>query len=137
MSKTAEIRSLCRSEGIKVYKLSEYFARRRGSKFETFSSGLKETANKDLMKKYLGGRFLLSTLDEKVFIGKSLDKDTFEALASHLKLEYIEKGKIISRVDNRVTTETISALWEIAGEYRKSFEFRALDKLDKRRSNKC
>ncbi len=120
-----------------IDKLSEYFGRRRGSKFETFSSGLKEMANKDIVKKHLGGRFLLSTLDEKVFIGKSLDKDTFEVLASHLKLEYIEEGKIISKVDKRETTETISALWEIAGEYSKSFEFRVLDKLDERGEGKC
>lgn len=117
-----------------IDKLSEYFVRRRGSKFETFSSGLKEMADKKLIKELLGKEFLVSEYNESIFIGKSLDKTTFERVASHLKLKYIEGKNIICKVEEKETSEVISAIWQMAGEYSKGFQMRA---LDERRKKKC
>lgn len=117
-----------------IDKLSEYFGRRRGSKFETFSSGLKEMADKKLIEELLGKEFLISEYDESIFIGKSFDKATFEAIASHLKLEYMEEKSIICKVEEKETSEVISAIWEMGGEYSKRFQVRA---LNERRKKKC
>ncbi len=110
-----------------IDKLSEYFTRRRGSKFETFSSGLKEMADKKLIKELLRKEFLVSEYNESIFIGKSLNKATFEGVASHLKLKYIEGKNIICKVEEKETSEVISAMWEISGEYIKGFQVRCLD----------
>jgi len=131
---------LAENEGIKyendIDKLTQYFGKRRGSKFETFSSGLKEMANNKLIKKLLEKKFLISAYNysEDTFIGRPLDKPTFEGIASHLRLEYMEGKNIICKVQEKETPEVISAIWEMSGEYNKTFQLRI---LDERRNKKC
>jgi len=117
-----------------IDKLTRYFGRRRGSKFETFSFGLKQMVDKNLVKKLLGKKFLISTYSGKIFMGTVLDKSSFEKIASYLKIEYVDERNIISKVQDKETKEVISAIWQMSADRYKGFQMRA---LDKRRNKKC
>jgi len=82
---------------------------RKASKFETFWEGLRKRSDEALIKAYLGRKIIFS--DEPMLIGESKDEHFFEALASHLKLEYSQEDSLVARVVENETEETFTAVW--------------------------
>ncbi len=111
--------------GLGIYHLVDYFGMRKGSKFKTFSEGLRMKADSETIKKLLDRKFLIVTEINKVYCGIEQDKELFEKLCWHLKIEYLKDKRIICRVVENETFETLAALWElINGEkYTTKFSF--------------
>jgi len=103
--------------------LTEYFGLRKVSKFKTFSEGLRKRKESKAVNNYLSKRFLITSSNHDIYCGISHDKDLFEKLAWHLKIEYLKDQKILCKVTEDETQETISALWEIMTEDKRRHSF--------------
>jgi len=98
--------------GLGIDHLVGYFGMRKGSKFKTFCEGLKTRADTDTVKKCLGTKFLLTTQLDDIYCGVDHDKELFEKLCWHLKIEFLKEKRIICRVVEPETSETLAVLWE-------------------------
>ncbi|MGB3479890.1 MAG: hypothetical protein WBB67_12105 [bacterium] len=101
---------------IRIFDLAEYFGLRKGSKFKTFSEGLRPRRDPETVKKYLGRKFIIAPDDCRVYSGTELCKELFELLAWNLKIEYMKDSKILCKVAREETQETITALWDLLGD---------------------
>jgi hypothetical protein len=113
----AESIGIHRPEGISyplgLFDLVEYFGSRKGSKFKTFSHGLWQRRDTETSKEYLNKRFIIAIDDGGIYCGTSFPKELFELLAWHLKIEYLKDHRILCRVVEDETPETITALWDM------------------------
>jgi hypothetical protein len=103
--------------------LFEHFRIRKNSKFNTFCEGLKGKKDNETVKRFLEKRFLISQENHDIYCGISYDKDIFEKLAWHLRIEYLGQKKIVCRVVEQETPETIAALWQILHDGRYIYRF--------------
>jgi len=99
--------------GLGIDHLVGYFGIRKGSKFKTFCEGLKARTDAETVKKYLGTKFLLTTQLDDIYCGIDHDKELFEKLCWHLKIEFLKEKRFVCRVVEPETSETLAALWEI------------------------
>jgi hypothetical protein len=116
----AEDMNLRKASGISyqlgLFDLVDYFGLRRGSKFKTFCEGLKPRQNPDIYLNCLGRRYLITTDGYNVYSGVDYPKELFEMIAWHLKIEYMKEGKILCKITEEETSETIAALWDMMSE---------------------
>jgi hypothetical protein len=96
-----------------LFDLVEYFGIRKGSKFKTFSHGLWQRRDAETAKEYLEKRFIIAADDGSICCGTPFPKGLFELLAWHLKIEYLKDHRILCRVVEDETPETITALWDM------------------------
>lgn len=101
-----------------LYSLVEYFGLRKGSKFRTFSEGLRQREDSETVEKYLGRKFIITSDHFDIYSGIEHNKGFFEKIARHLKIEYLKGKKILCKVIEDETEETITALWDILSESR-------------------
>ncbi|MEO0126305.1 MAG: hypothetical protein ABIL44_00975 [candidate division WOR-3 bacterium] len=107
-----------------LYKLASYFSVRKVSIFETLCEGLKRKIDKEKVKEFLGKKFLVVEQKENIYPGTGQTQELFEKLAWHLKIEYLKGKRILCKVVEQETQETITALWEITNDsYLRSFYF--------------
>jgi len=111
-----------------IDNLSSYFGERHSSKFETFSLGLAGRQDLEFVRKNLNKTFLVTLDNIKVYTGRSFNKESFEKIALHLKVEHMDEKSIICRAVDEKTEEAISALWERTGNMynRDKMEFKAV-----------
>jgi hypothetical protein len=96
-----------------LFDLVEYFGIRKGSKFKTFNHGLWQRRDTETAKEYLNKRFIIAVDDGSICCGTPFPKELFELLAWHLKIEYLKDHRILCRVVEDETPETITALWDM------------------------
>lgn len=113
------------SYSIGIFDLVEYFGLRKGSKFKTFSEGLRQRRDPETVKMYLGRKFIITPDDCRIYSGVEFRKELFELLAWNLKIEYMNDKKILCKVVEEETQETITALWDILSDskYTRAFCF--------------
>jgi hypothetical protein len=113
--------------GLGIDHLVGYFGMRKGSKFKTFCEGLKARADVEAVKKYLGTKFLLTTQLDDIYCGIDHDKELFEKLCWHLKIEYLKEKRIVCKVVEQETSETLAILWEIINGDRCWYKFHLIE----------
>jgi hypothetical protein len=96
-----------------IFELTEYFGTRKGSKYKTFSHGLHQRTNHETVRKYLGTSFVIAVDSSTLYSGTAHPKELFEMLAWHLKIEYLRDKKILCKVTEQKTPETVTALWDL------------------------
>jgi hypothetical protein len=106
-----------------INNLAGYFNVRKNSKFKTFCEGLRTRAEAKTVKKYLERKFLLATQLDDIYCGIDHDKELFEKLCWHLKIEYMREDRIICRVVETETSEALAALWEIINGDKRQYKF--------------
>ncbi len=111
------------SYSLGIDKLSEYFGLRKGSKFRTFSEGLKQREDLETVEKYSGRKFIIAADNHDIYCGVEHNREFFEKIAWHLELEYLKDKKILCKVTEEETQETITAIWEMMCEHRYTGEF--------------
>jgi hypothetical protein len=96
-----------------INELSKYFGLRKGSKFKTFSEGLRQRNDTETVKNHLARRFIIASGAHDVYCGIEHDREFFERIAWHLKIEYLKDTMILCKVVEEETQETIAALWDL------------------------
>jgi len=113
--------------GLGIYHLIDYFGFRKGSKFKTFCEGLKNRANPEAVKHYLDRKFLVTTQLDDIYCGIAHDLDLFEKICWHLKIEYLKEKRIVCKVVEQETSETLAILWEIINGDRCWYKFHLIE----------
>ena len=98
-----------------IRALAEYFGRRRGSKFKTVCEGLRQRQDFEIVKDHLDKKFLIAAVNHSVYSGIVHEKEFFEKICLHLKIEYMKEKRMLCRMVEEETSETITALWEALG----------------------
>ena len=99
-----------------INKLAAQFGRRCGTKFETFAAGVETRVNPETVRNLLGKRFLIAfESSEKLYLGSHVSRELFEQISVHLSIVHMDKDHIVCTATDRLTRETISALWEHVG----------------------
>lgn len=108
-----------------IVALSDHFGLRKGSKFSTFSEGLRKRANQETVEQHLGRKFLIIADHGNIYCGIENTKEFFEKIAWHLKINCIKDRKILCTVAEDETPETVTAVWDVLNEsaYSGSFCF--------------
>lgn len=106
-----------------INALSEYFGLRMGSKFKTFSEGLRQRKDLETVEKYLCRKFIIASDNHDIYSGIAHNEEFFEKIAWHLKLEYLKDKRILCKVTEDETQETITAIWEMMSEHKYTGEF--------------
>jgi len=108
-----------------LFDLVDYFGLRKGSKFKTFCEGLKQRQNPDIYLNCLARTYLVTADGYSIYSGTAYPKELFEMIAWHLKIEYIKEKRILCKVVEEETCETLAALWDMMSEsqYRGAFCF--------------
>lgn len=101
---------------IGLFNLVEHFGMRKGSKFKTFSQGLKQKTDSEIVEQYLGKKFIIASDNHHIYCGVEYSREFFEKIAWHLKIEYLKDKKVLCTVIEEETQETITALWDILSE---------------------
>ncbi len=113
--------------GLGIYHLVDYFGFRKGSRFKTLCEGLKNRANPEAVKHYLDRKFLVTTHGSAIYCGIAHDRDLFEKICWHLKIEYLKEKRIVCKVVEQETSETLAILWEIINGDRCWYKFHLIE----------
>ncbi|MBA7623558.1 hypothetical protein ES703_30955 [subsurface metagenome] len=98
-------------------KLTDKFGRGKKTKFETLKFGLslldRLEPTKKLISAFAGKKIYLSLGGwDFPLIGIPVEKNVLEALAIHLKLEYLRGNTAICQVQEKITDEILNVIWE-------------------------
>lgn len=96
-----------------IHSLTQYFGMRKGSKFKTFSEGLRQRKDSEIVERHLNKTFVIASDNEHIYCGIEHNRDFFEKIAWHLKIKYLKDKKILCNVTENETQETVTALWDI------------------------
>jgi hypothetical protein len=95
---------------VDMYHLQQDFGVRKVSKKDTFIEGLKQKENIDTVREMMGKQLMIS-IKYQPALGQPLDKETFEGIALHLRLIYMNCKQLICTVIKEESDEVIHAIW--------------------------
>jgi hypothetical protein len=97
-----------------IASLEKEFGIRKQSKKATFAENLRHRQNAGTVRRFLGSKIFITYHAPRM--GELLTKETFEALALHLRVLYVEERQgILCEVTDKESEEIVHALWQEHG----------------------